>query len=538
VSDLPGLTPTGLELDVEFDSGSLARRGVADLSSWTGRAGAPPFTRGIVADGYRGQPWIIGQYGGFGSAEDTNRRIRQLLGQGQTGFSIALDLPTQMGYDSDHRLALGEVGKVGVAIDSLADMERLFDDVPLVEIRQIRTTANAIGPIWLAMIVALGERRGIDPAQIRILIQNDVLKEYIARGTFIFPPGPALRLVADTIEYCSRNLPGWTPLTMSGYHIRESGATPVDELAFTFANGIAYVDAALERGLSIDDFAPSLFTFLSAGPRVLEEAAKFRAARRVWDSIVGERYGASRDESRALRIFAFTAGSNLTAQEPMNNIIRVTLAALGAVLGSVQTLHTSSYDEAFWTPTEESSRIALRTQQVIMAESGVTETVDPLGGSWAVESLTADIDRDVRATLAEIESRGGALACIEDGWFVSRLASAAYEHQLMIERGELAIIGVNVHRTEADELAPPQFTVDPQAERRQLERLRRVRAERDSAAVGSALERLRRAARDGENTIPSTIEAVRAFATVGEITDALRSVFGTHARPIASTAAE
>ncbi len=524
----PDLSPSGFELDVEFGPESVARRGITNVSEWAGRAGAPPFTRGIAPDGYRTKPWIIGQYAGFGSAEDTNQRVRQQLEQGQTGFSIALDLPTQMGYDSDHPLAIGEVGKVGVAIDTLDDMERLFEGVPLEEIRQIRTTANAIGPIWLAMVVALGECRGFDPAQLRILIQNDVLKEYIARGTFIYPPTAALRLVADTIEYCSRHLPNWTPLAMSGYHIRESGASATEELAFTFANGIAYVDAALARGLVFDDFAPSLFTFLSAGTHLLEEVSKFRAARRVWDSIASERYGARRDESRALRIFAFSAGSSLTAQQPMNNIVRVTLAALGAVLGSVQTLHTSSFDEAFGTPTEQASRIAVGTQQVIMEESGVTGTADPLGGSWAIESLTAEIEHAVRALLSQIEERGGALACIEDGWFKGRLESSAYAQQLAIERGERPIVGVSVYRTDGDELAPSTFTVDPQAERRQVERLQRVRAERDPAAVATALLRLGQAARDGENTVPSTIDAVRARATVGEITDTLRAVFGTY----------
>jgi methylmalonyl-CoA mutase N-terminal domain/subunit len=526
-------TRSGLPLEAVYDADSLRRRGIEDLAAEVGAPGAPPYARGIASEGYRDAPWIIGQYGGFGDAEQANARLRSLLEQGQTGFSVALDLPTQMGLDSDDPLAVGEVGKIGVAIDSLADLERLFEGVPLEQVRQIRTTANAIGPTWLALVVALAERRGIDPGEIRILIQNDVLKEYIARGTFIYPPEAGLRLVADTIEHCAHHLPAWNPLAMSGYHIRESGASAVQELAFTFANGIAYADAAVARGLSIDDFAPSLFTFLSSGLDLLEEVAKFRAAREVWSQIVGERYGAQDPDSRALRIFAFSAGSSLTAQQPMNNVVRVTLAALAAVLGSAQTLHTASFDEAFATPTAEAARVALRTQQVIMAESGLTGTADPLGGSWAVESLTADIAREVTEALARIDERGGALRCIADGWFVGELEEGAYTDQLAVESGEREVVGVNVHRSEGGELAPATFTVDPASERRQVERLTRLRAERDGDAVAAALERLRADAAGGANTVPATIAAVRAYATVGEIADTLRGVFGTHARPLA-----
>ncbi|MGH2945017.1 MAG: acyl-CoA mutase large subunit family protein [Solirubrobacteraceae bacterium] len=528
MSEATRVTRSGFELEPEFGPDSLARRQVTDPAAWVGQAGAPPFTRGIVRDGYRSTPWIIGQYAGFGSAEDANRRFRQLLDQGQTGFSVALDLPTQMGYDSDHPLAAGEVGKIGVAIDTLADMERLFAGIPLEDVRQIRTTANAIGPIWLALVVCLGERRGFDPGAVRILIQNDVLKEYIARGTFIYPPGPALALAADTIEYCARELPAWTPLAMSGYHVRESGASAPQELAFTFANGIAYLEAARARGLTVDDVAPSLFTFLSAGTDLLEEVAKFRAARRVWSTIVGDRFGARDDDSRALRIFAFSAGSSLTAQQPLNNVVRVTLCALAAVLGSAQTLHTASFDEAFGTPTADAARLALRTQQLIMEESGLTGTADPLGGSWAVESLTADLERAVHDLLVEIEGRGGALACIENGWFVAQLEEAAYADQLAVERGQRRVVGINVHRTEGDELAPETFASDPHSERRQIEALRRVRAERDSGEVRAALAELREVAAAGGNSVEPTIRAIRAFATVGEITDTLRSVHGSH----------
>lgn len=524
-------TRSGLELEREFSEASLARRGVDNAGAWCGRAGEPPYTRGIDRDGYRVSPWIIGQYAGFGSADDANKRFRELLDQGQTGFSVALDLPTQMGYDSDHALARGEVGKIGVAIDSLADIEDLFAGIPLEEVRQIRTTANAIGPIWLALVVALGERRGFDPGKVRILIQNDVLKEYIARGTFIYPAEPAVSLVADTIEYCARELPAWTPLAMSGYHIRETGADAIQELAFTFANGIAYLDCVAQRGVTIDSFAPSLFAFLSAGTDVLEEVAKFRAARRVWSTIVGERFGTLNADSRALRIFAFSAGSNLTAQQPLNNVVRVTLAALSAALGSVQTLHTSGYDEAFGTPTSEAARLALRTQQVIMEEAGVTGTADPLGGSWALEALTADIEREVQTKLAHVDELGGALACIESGWFVAELEEAAYEDHRAVEAGKRSVVGLNTHRTEGDELEPTAFAVDPLSEKRQLERLRRVRAERDADVVERALVRLRRAAESEKNIIEPTIEAVHAFATVGEVSNVLRDVYGTHASP-------
>jgi methylmalonyl-CoA mutase, N-terminal domain len=524
------LTRSGFELERTFTPASLAARGIDDLGEWAGEPGQPPFTRGISSEGYREQPWIIGQYAGYGTAEDANARFRMLLERGQTGFSIALDLPTQMGYDSDHTLSVGEVGKIGVAIDTLADVEQLLDGIPLDQVRQIRTTANAIGPIWVAMIVALGEKRGFDPDDVRILIQNDVLKEYIARGTYIYPPTPALGLAVDTIEYCARHLPHWTPLAMSGYHIRETGSTAVQELAYTFANGIAYADAAVARGLSIDAFAPSLFTFLSAGHDVLEEVAKFRAARRIWSKLVEERYSPADPDSGALRIFAFSAGSNLTAQQPMNNVARVTLAALSAVLGSAQTLHTASFDEAFGTPTPAAARTALGTQQILMEEANLTGTVDPLGGSWAIESLTSDIEKAVQQQLAEIEEQGGALACIDNGWFLSHLDESAYVDQLAVESGERKVVGVNVFRDESDALSPEVFATDPRTESQQLARLKKTRADRDGDAVRIALERLRADARAGVNVVPATIAAVRCYATVGEVTDALREVYGVHGK--------
>ncbi|WP_320670495.1 acyl-CoA mutase large subunit family protein [Patulibacter defluvii] len=515
-------TRSGIALDPVYDPAALAARGAAP----TEPPGTPPFTRGIDPDGYREQPWIIGQYLGFGDAEDANERLRLLLAEGQTGFSIALDLPTQMGLDSDHQLAHGEVGKVGVAIDSLADVEALFDGVPLEQVRQIRTTANAIGPIWLALVVALARRRGIDPNAIRILIQNDVLKEYVARGTYIYPARPAVELVADTIEHCARHLPNWTPLAMSGYHIREAGADAAQELAFTFANGIAYCQAAQRRGVAVERFAPSLFTFLSAGTDLLEEVAKFRAARRVWARMVAERLGCDDPASQALRIFGFSAGSSLTAQQPLNNVVRVTVAALAAVLGGVQTLHTASFDEALATPTERAATLAVRTQQILRDEVGVRGTADPLGGSWAVESLTHEIERRVWAIVERIDELGGAIQCVTSGWFAGELADGAYEDQLAVERGERTVIGVNAHRDEDERVDAEVFAVDPAAERRQVARLTAVRERRSADAVEAALARLEETARGGGNVVEPTIAAVEAYATVGEICERLRRVHG------------
>ncbi len=521
----PGWTTrSGIELDPWYDAERAAAHGAGEPRE---APGTPPFTRGIDPGGYREQSWVIGQYAGFGDAEDANRRLRMLLAEGQTGFSIALDLPTQMGLDSDHPLAAGEVGKVGVAIDSLADIEALFDGIALEEVRQIRTTANAIGPIWLALIVALARRRGVDPNAVRILIQNDILKEYVARGTYIYPAAPAVELVADTIEYCAEHLPNWTPLAMSGYHIREAGATAPQELAFTFANGLAYCQAAQRRGVPVESFLPSLFTFLSSGTDLLEEVAKFRAARRVWSELVVSRLGTEDPPSRALRIFGFSAGSSLTAQQPLNNVVRVTIAALSAVLGGIQTLHTASFDEALATPTEDAARLAVRTQQILRDEVGVRGVVDPLGGSYAIESLTSEIERRVWAVLEEIDARDGAIGCVTSGWFADQLAEGAYLDQLDVESGARSVIGVNVQRDDDERVDTEVFAVDPAAEQRQVERLRRVRDDRSDDAVAATLAAVEAAARGGRNVIPSVIEAVEAYATVGEISDALRSVHGT-----------
>ncbi len=480
-----------------------------------------PYTRGISA---QPGPWIMGQYAGFGTAAETNARFRALLEAGVTGFSVALDLPTQMGLDSDDPGAAGEVGKVGVAIDSLADIETLMAGIPLERISQVRTTANSIGYIWAAMFVALAEQRGLDPNTFGMFIQNDVLKEYIARGTQIFPAGPSLRLSVDVLEYVARHLPRWVPLAVSGYHIRESGSDAVQEIAFTFANAIAYLDAAVARGVSIDAVAPTLFTFLSSGIELLPEVAKFRAARRVWANLIRDRYAAQDPRSEQLRIFVFTAGSSLTAQQPLNNVVRTTVEATAAALAGVQTMHVCAYDEAVGVPTEAAATLALRTQQIVAYETGLTETVDPFGGSFAMEALTEATASRIDELLAEIASRGGALACIESGWFQSELAESAYRQARAVESGVTAVIGLNRFATESAPISV--FRGDPAGEERQRESLRLLRERRSPADVGRCLDLVEGAARAGENVVPACVEAVKAYATVGEIVGRLRAVFG------------
>jgi methylmalonyl-CoA mutase, N-terminal domain len=488
--------------------------------------GAAPFTRDINARGYIDRPWVMGQYGGFGSAAETNERFRQLLVSGQTGFSVALDLPTQLGLDSDDPRAAGEVGRVGVPIDSLADFETLFNGIPMSQVRQIRTTANSIGPLWVALIVAYTEREGVDPGEIGIFIQNDVLKEYIARGTQIFPPAAGLRMSADVVEYCAKHLPKWTPLALSGYHIRESGATADQEISMTLANTIAYLDEVIARGVVIDDFAAKLFMFLSAGMDLLEEVAKFRAARTAWSNLLRDRYHAA-TSAQALQIFSYTAGSSLTAQSPHTNIVRVTIEALAAVLGGVQTLNTSSFDEALGTPTLESVTLALRTQQVIAEETSLKGIVDPLGGSFALEALTTQIVDRVTADLDRIADRGGALACIENGFFASRLAGQAYDDQLAVESGKRPVLGVNCF-VDDSAVQVPAFTVNPAAESQQLERLAAVRRDRGEQLVTKALRKLDDVVREGGSCVEPMIDAVRAYATVGEIYGVLREIHGAY----------
>lgn len=483
--------------------------------------GEYPYTRGISPEP---KPWIMGQYAGFGTPIESNERFRKLLDAGVNGFSVALDLPTQMGLDSDDPLAAGEVGRVGVAIDSLADVETLMDGIPLERLSQVRTTANSIGYLWAALFVALAEQRGVDPNEFGMFIQNDVLKEFIARGTQIFPPAPSLRLAVDTIEYSARRMPRWVPLAMSGYHIRESGADAVQEVAFTFANARAYLDEALRRGVSVDEVAPTLFTFLSVTMDFLPEVAKLRAARRVWARLTRETYRAADPRSHQLRIFAFTAGSSFAAQQPLNNVVRASVEATVAALAGVQTLHVSAYDEALGVPTEVAATLALRTQQVVALETGLTDTVDPLAGSHAVETLTDDLERRIWAALDDIERRGGALACIESGWFARQLAEGAYRQAREVETGERVVVGVNRFPAPTEPL--DVFAADPAGEQSQVAGVRALRARRDQPTVERALADLTDAAKGGDNVVPACVAAVKAYATIGEVVARLRDVHG------------
>ncbi len=481
-----------------------------------------PYTRGVSAEP---KPWVMGQYAGFGTPRQSNERFRRLLDAGVTGFSVAMDLPTQMGIDSDDPRAVGEVGRVGVAIDSLADIEILMDGIELEKISQVRTTANSIGYIWAALFVALAKKRNVSPNDFGLFIQNDVLKEFISRGTQIFPPQASLRLAADCIEYCAEQVPNWTPLAMSGYHIRESGSSATQEIAFTFANARAYLDECVGRGVSVDDVAPTLFTFLAITTDVLQEVAKFRAARRVWARLMREHYGAVDPRSQQLRIFAFTAGSTLTAQQPLNNVVRASVEATTAALAGVQTMHVSAYDEALGVPTESAATLALRTQQVVAFETGLTTTLDPLAGSYAVEHLTDELESSIWELLDHIEARGGALACIESGEFARALSDSAYRHALSVESGERVVVGVNRFPTRAEPLEV--FRIDPRSEAEQVRAVKAVRGSRDNAAVEAALGHLRRDVADGRSVMPATIEAVTAYATIGEIVEVLREVHGS-----------
>jgi methylmalonyl-CoA mutase N-terminal domain/subunit len=475
---------------------------------------------------YRGRLWTIRQYAGFGSAEESNQRYRYLLSQGTTGLSVAFDLPTQMGMDSDHPLAAGEVGRTGVAISSLADMERLFQDIPLGQV-STSMTINSTAAILLALYVLVARRQGVDARKLSGTVQNDILKEYIARGTYIYPPRASMRIVTDLFAWASRELPEWNTISISGYHIREAGSTAVQEVAFTFANAIAYIEAALAAGLAIDDFAPQLSFFFNAHSNFLEEIAKFRAARRLYAHLMRDRFGAKNPKSMMLRFHVQTAGSTLTAQQPDVNVIRTTLEALSAVLGGAQSLHTNSRDEALSLPTEESARLALRTQQIIAHESGITHTTDPVGGSEYIESLTAAIERGAKDYLERIAHLGGTLQAIESGFIQSEIQNAAFEFQKAVERGEAVVVGVNRFRMEEGRKIPT-FRLDPAIERAQIERLRHVRAGRNSKIVAEHLQGLEQAARGQENLIPLILAAADAYATLGEISDRLKSVFGEY----------
>jgi methylmalonyl-CoA mutase, N-terminal domain len=516
-------TSSGIEVRDLYTKADLAE---LDEDRDLGRPGEYPYTRGVQPTMYRSRFWTMRQYAGFATAEETNARFRYLLEHGQTGLSVAFDLPTQMGYDSDSPAAEGEVGRVGVPISSLADMATLLDGLPLGEV-STSMTINATAPILLALYVAAAEAQGVPRERISGTTQNDILKEYIARGTYIFPPRPSMRLVTDVFEFCARELPRWNTISISGYHMREAGATAAQELAFTLADAIAYVDAAIERGLDVDDFAGRLSFFFAAWSELFEEVAKFRAARRMWATIMRERFGATDPKSLLCRFHVQTAGSSLTAQSIDNNVVRTTVQALAAILGGAQSLHTNSRDEALALPTEEAARLALRTQQILAYEAGVTETPDPLAGSYYVESLTNELEAAAWAYLDEIEALGGTLAAIERGFQQREIQEAAYRVQRAVDSGDQVVVGVNKFRD--DELTtPPTHRIDPAGERRQIERVRKVRAERSADDWTAAMDELERVARADGNLMPSIVAAVRAYATVGEISDRLRVTWGEH----------
>lgn len=492
--------------------------------------GEYPFTRGVQPTMYRGRLWTMRQYAGFGTAEETNRRFKYLLAQGQTGLSVAFDLPTQIGYDSDHPLARGEVGKVGVVIDSLQDIELLFDGIPLDKV-STSMTINSPAAVIMAMYIALAEKQGVHLSQLNGTIQNDILKEYVARGTYIFPPHPSMRLITDIFAYCAEHVPNWNTISISGYHIREAGSTAVQEIAFTLADGIAYVDAAIRAGLDVDNFAPRLSFFFNAHLNFFEEVAKFRAARRIWAKIMRERFGAKDPRSLMLRFHTQTAGCSLTAQQPDVNIMRVAYQALSAVLGGTQSLHTNSRDEALALPSEPSVLIALRTQQVIGYEIGVTDTVDPLGGSYFIEALTNQVEEDAWTYINKIEEMGGAVQAIEKGFMQREIQQSAYAYQRQIETGERVVIGVNKFLMES-EMPKDLLKVNPAVAESQIEKLRKLQEGRNQRQVAGVLQNLRIKAQTDENLMPAIVEAVKAYATLGEICGILREVFGEYQQQV------
>ncbi len=490
--------------------------------------GTYPYTRGPYPDMYRGRPWTIRQYAGFASAEESNARYRYLLGHGQTGLSIAFDLPTQLGYDSDDPRAVGEVGRTGVAIDSIADMEILLAGIPLGEV-STSMTINAPASLLLLLYELVAESQGVAPEALRGTVQNDILKEYIARGNYIFPPRPSMRLTTDLFAYCAERIPSWNTISISGYHIREAGSTAVQELAFTIANGIAYCDAAVAAGLSPDDFGARLSFFFNAHNDFFQEVAKFRAARRIWAHVMRERFGASNPKALALRFHAQTGGSTLTAQQPENNIVRVAVQALSAICGGAQSLHTNSFDEALALPTERAATIALRTQQVLQAEAGTTDTADPLGGSYYIESLTDELEKRATELIARIDDIGGAVAAVEQGFVQDEIERAAFDWQQQVERGQRVIVGVNKYTVDAEQDIELQ-TIDPAAEQRQLARTAKLRAERNADVTAGALDRVREAARGTDNLLHPMRDALRVSCTIGEICGVLREEWGEHDR--------
>jgi methylmalonyl-CoA mutase N-terminal domain/subunit len=515
-------TESGIEVKRLYTPADVETEYVPDL----GFPGQYPFTRGVQPTMYRGRFWTMRQYAGFGSAAETNTRYKYLLEQGQTGLSVAFDLPTQIGYDSDDPLAAGEVGKVGVAISSLEDMERLFNGIPLNKV-STSMTINAPATVLLAMYIAVGKKQGVDSKQLRGTVQNDILKEYIARGTYIYPPNPSMRLITDLFRYCHDYVPRWNTISISGYHIREAGSTAVQEVAFTLANAVAYVQAALDTGLEVDDFAPRLSFFFNAHNNLLEEIAKFRAARRLWARIIRQRFDGQNPKSWMLRFHTQTAGSMLTAQQPENNVVRVTLQALAAVLGGTQSLHTNSRDEALSLPTEESVQIALRTQQIVAHESGLADSIDPFAGSYLIESWTDEIEKRAVDYIAKIDALGGALKAIEHGYIQREIQESAYRWQMAVDRKDKIVVGVNRFQVE-EQPTLNLLRVDPAVGERQAARLRSLRERRDNEKVATALSHLEIGAQDKENLMPLILNAVETYATLGEICDVLRKVFGVY----------
>jgi methylmalonyl-CoA mutase N-terminal domain/subunit len=523
LADPKPASPSGLPMDAVITE--------TDLGDWNvdrdlGFPGQFPFTRGVYPTMYRGRPWTTRQYAGFGSAAESNQRYRYLLSQGVKGLSVAFDLPTQIGLDSDNALALGEVGKVGVAIDSLEDMLTLFDGIPLERV-STSMTINSTAAILLALYVAVGKKQGANLARLSGTVQNDILKEYIARGTYIYPLRPAMRIVTDIFSWCRHQVPNWNAISISGYHIREAGSTDVQEVAFTIANGVAYVEAAVASGLAVDEFAPQLSFFFNSHNEFLMQVAKFRAARRLWARVMRDRFGAKDPRSMMLRFHAQTAGSSLTAQQPENNLVRVAIQCLAAVLGGCQSLHANGLDEALALPTENAALLALRTQQIIAQETGVTNTIDPVAGSYAIEHLTSEIEDQARAYIAQIDAMGGMLKAIEAGFVQQEVQKAAYEYQQAVDTGEQVVVGVNKFQAE-EEKTIPTLRIDPEIERTQVARLQALRARRDAAKAAAATAEIERRAGSGENLMPAILDAVEAYVTVGEISDALRRSFGEY----------
>ncbi len=519
-------TSSGIELPPVF----VPHDDDPDYAEKLGFPGEYPFTRGVQPTMYRGRFWTMRQYAGFSTAAESNKRYRYLLGAGQTGLSVAFDLPTQIGYDADDPMALGEVGKVGVSISSIEDMATLFDQIPLDKV-STSMTINAPAGVLLAMYIAVGKQQGVEPKALRGTIQNDILKEYIARGTYIYPPAPSMRLITDIFSFCAAEVPSWNTISISGYHIREAGSTAAQEVAFTLANAIAYVEAALKAGLQVDDFAGQLSFFFNAHNNVLEEVAKFRAARRMWAKIMRERFQAQKPSSWQLRFHTQTAGSTLTAQQPENNVVRVTLQALSAVLGGTQSLHTNSMDEALWLPTEKSVRVALRTQQIIAYESGAADSIDPLAGSYLIEHLTDEIERLASEYIARIDSLGGAMNGIEQGYQANEIQNAAYEAQMAIEHGEQVLVGVNQFQVK-EEMTLERQVIDPAIEAEARARLAKLRETRDNAKIAELRARLESAAKGSENLMPLFVECVENKMTLGEVCNTLRGVWGEYVAPV------